>query len=533
MKIFTFIAKGEIIMAILKKGIKLNFAISLLVVFTVFSTTLINWYLSNQDLKNTLTANHLENNYRYAQKVSINTNVLLDDIQHNLGTLAKIIGQQEFNQTDLDNWRTGNSGYYNSLFITDANGIVQLMSPQAVPNNKGGVQPGTKIKSTLMEQALQEKKPFISNPYLAQTGNLMVLISYPIFSDEGIYKGAVDGTIYLESNNSLKRLLNHHEFLDKSSVFVVDRSGTIIYHPDPGQINKSIADHPLVQNIMKGKSGSAQIINNRGTEYFSGYAFVENTGWGIIAQTPTSVIEEPLRILTKKTIIQSLPLLLVVLVLGWIISSHITSPINKLARFSEEAILPNKDTKSIRLIEMRAYIYEVRQLLKHIQEHFQVLTNQAHQDGLTGLANRRAFDQDIQKLIDQQIPFSLIMADIDHFKEVNDEHGHLVGDDVLRFLASIMLDVIRGEDLCYRYGGEEFAIIIKEKNEEEAFALAERLRIKIAETPSPIGKAINISLGISSYYKKDQLPERVIKRADTALYQSKHNGRNRTTIYRS
>ncbi|MEC1778743.1 GGDEF domain-containing protein [Schinkia azotoformans] len=222
-----------------------------------------------------------------------------------------------------------------------------------------------------------------------------------------------------------------------------------------------------------------------------------------------------------------------VLVLGWIISSHITSPINKLARFSEEAILPNKDTKSIRLIEMRAYIYEVRQLLKHIQEHFQVLTNQAHQDGLTGLANRRAFDQDIQKLIDQQIPFSLIMADIDHFKEVNDEHGHLVGDDVLRFLASIMLDVIRGEDLCYRYGGEEFAIIIKEKNEEEAFALAERLRIKIAETPSPIGKAINISLGISSYYKKDQLPERVIKRADTALYQSKHNGRNRTTIYRS
>ncbi len=517
----------------LKKGIKLNFAISLLVVFTVFSTTLINWYLSYQDLKNTLTENHLENNYRYAKKVSLNTNVLLDDIQHNLSTLAEIISHQEFNQIDLDNWRTGNSGYYNSLFTTDANGVVQLMSPQVIPNNKSGVQPGTKIKSKLMEQALKNKKPFISNPYLANTGNLIVLISYPIFDDEGVYKGVIDGTIYLESNNSLKRLINHHEFLDDSSVFVVDRSGTIIYHPDPSRINESIADHPLVQNIMKGKSGSAQIINNRGTEYFSGYAFVENTGWGIIAQTPTSVIDEPLRILTQKTILQSLPHLIVVLVFGWIISSHITSPINKLARFSEEAILSNKDTKSIRLLEMRAYIYEVRQLLKHIQAHFQVLTNQANQDGLTGLANRRAFDQDIQKLIDQQVPFSLILADIDHFKEVNDVHGHLVGDDVLRFLASLMLDVTRGEDLCYRYGGEEFAIIIKEKNEEEAFALAERLRINVSETPCPIGTAIHISLGIASYHKKDQLPEMVIKRADSALYQSKHNGRNRTTIYQS
>lgn len=516
-----------------KKGIKLNFAISLLVVFTVFSTTLINWYLSNQALKNTLTKNHLENNYRYAKKVSINTSVLLDAIQHNLSTLAEIIGHQEFNQTDLDNWLAGNSSYYNSLFTTDSNGVVQYMSPQVVPNNKGGVQPGTKIKAKLMEQALKNKKPFISEPYLAQTGNLMVLVSYPIFDDTGNYKGVVDVTIYLESDNSLKKLLNQHEFLDESSVFVVDRSGTIIYHPDPTRINEPIADHPLVQNIMKGKSGSAQIINNRGTKYFSGYAFVENTGWGIIAQTPTSVIEKPLRILTQKIIFQSLPLLLVVLVVGWIISSHITSPINRLATFSEEALLSNRDTKSIRLLEMRAYIYEVRQLLKHIQEHFQVLTNQAQQDGLTGLANRRAFDQDIQKLMDQKIPFSLIMTDIDNFKEVNDAYGHLVGDDVLRFLASIMLDVTRGEDLCYRYGGEEFAIIINEKNEEEAFALAERLRIKVSETPSPAGKNINISLGVSSYHKKDQLPEMVIKRADLALYQSKNKGRNRTTIYQS
>ncbi|HHY72137.1 MAG TPA: GGDEF domain-containing protein [Bacillus bacterium] len=515
------------------KGIKLKFAISILVVFAVCATTTINWYLSNHALKNTLTVNHLEDNYRYAKKISLSTNDLLENTQQNLSTLAKIIGNQPFTQADLDNWRAGNSGYFNSLFTTDANGVVQLISPQVVPNNKGGVQPGTKIKSKLMEEALKNKKPFISDPYLAQTGNLVVLISNPIFDDKGTYKGVIDGTIYLQSDNSLKRILEQHEFLDESSVFVVDRSGQIIYHPDSSRINESLANHPLVKNVMQGKSGSAQIINNEGIEYFAGYAFVEQTGWGIITQTPTSVIKEPLRALTVKTMIQSLPLLLLILALAWIFTNPITKPINRLAKFSEEAILPKNEALSIQRLEMKSYIYEVRQLYKHIQQYFQLLTYQIQRDGLTGLANRRAFDIEIEKWVKKKVHFSLIMADIDRFKKVNDEYGHLVGDEVLKFLAKTMHDVIREDDLCFRYGGEEFVILLKDKNEADAFALAERLRIKVAETISPTGKPITISLGISSFQKKDQLPEMVIKRADAALYQSKNEGRNRTTVYKN
>ena len=189
---------------------------------------------------------------------------------------------------------------YNSLFTTDSNGIVQLMTPHVVPNNQNSVQPGTKIETDLMKQALKDQKPFISDPYLAQTGNLMILVSNPIFDMAGQYKGVVSGTIYLVSESSLKKLLSQHEFLNESSVFVVDRTGKIIYHPDLNRINESVADHPLIQNVIQGKSGSSQIINNRGTEYFAGFVHVEETGWGIIAQTPTSVIEEPLRTLTKK-----------------------------------------------------------------------------------------------------------------------------------------------------------------------------------------------------------------------------------------
>ncbi|NSL52502.1 sensor domain-containing diguanylate cyclase [Calidifontibacillus erzurumensis] len=514
-----------------KKGVRLKVALSLLAVFTVFSTTMIHWYLTNQALKNILTENHLENNYRYAKKVALSTNGFLYNMQQNLGTLARIIGKEPISQTKLDEWLAANRGYYNSLYTTDTGGVIQLISPLEIQESPNILKPGMKITDPLMKQALTNKKPFISDPYFAQSGNLEVLVSHPIFDNSGNFIGVVNGTIYLQQDNSLKRILHEHDFLDESSVFVVDRTGRIIYHPNSKRINESIANHPLVQTVLQGKSGAKQTITNQGNKYFAGYAYVEQTGWGVITLTPTSVIDKPLQDLTNKIIFQSLPMLLAVLLIASFFTNHITKPINKLARFSEEAIFPKTNGQSIHRMEIKSYIYEVKQLYQHIQQHFQMLNRQIQQDGLTGLANRRAFDLEIQKYFNHKTPFSLIMLDIDRFKQVNDVHGHLVGDDVLRFLAQIMMNTTREEDLCYRYGGEEFAILLKEKDEKDAYALAERLRTTISQTPSPTGEPITISLGISSYQKDDEAPEMVIKRADAALYQSKNDGRNRTTIY--
>lgn len=515
-----------------QKGIKLNIAISLLIVFTALSITLINWYLSSNALKTTLTKNHLDNNYRYALKVASSTNDLMINMQRNLGTLAEKIGTQTqpFEQQELDNWLNANLHYYNSLFTTDSNGTVQLMSPQVVPNNQKGVRPGAKIESPLMKEALVNRKFFISDPYLAQTGNLMVLISYPLFNRSGQYLGVVDGTIYLEGDNSLQKVLSHHEFLDESSVFVVDRLGRIIYHPEGNRINETIADHPLVQQLMNGENGAQQIINRKGVEYFSGYAYVEETGWGIIAQTPTTVIEEPLKRLTIDMITQSLPFLLPILILSWLFANQSVKPINQLAKFSEIAAT-NPGEHSIHQLEIKSYIFEVRQLYHHLRNYFQLLNNQIQLDGLTGLLNRRAFDQQLENWMKEKESFSLIMLDIDRFKRVNDDFGHLVGDDVLRFLAANLIELSRQEDLCYRYGGEEFAILLYRKDEQDAFMLAERIREKIANTPSPTGEPITISLGITSVQNGDTIPQ-IIKRADKALYQSKNNGRNVTTIFK-
>lgn len=510
----------------MKKGIKIRTIIILLVLMTALCTTIVNWYSSIRAQKATMSEYYLEYNLQYANKIADSTNELFSAMKQNLEVLADIIGKEDFTQEELDNWRVANINYFNSIFTTDSEGVIQLMSPLEIPHIK--VKPGVKITTDLMKKALSDKKPFISHPYPAQSGNLVLLISYPVFDSSGNYKGVVDGTIYLEKDNSLRTLMKKHTFNDGTIVLVVDNSGKIIYHPDSSRINESLASHPLIAKVLSGKSGAEQITSSRGGKYFTGYTYVKTTGWGVITQTPVSVIEEPSETLTNDIIFHGLPFLLMILVIAAIFTHNLSKPLNILATYSEEAIKYNR-TPDIE-VSTKSRIYEIRQLYQHIQSHFHLLNRELQKDGLTGLANRRTFDIHIEKLFLQRHPFSLIMMDIDHFKEINDNYGHLVGDDVLRFLSKIMAESSREEDLCYRYGGEEFVFILKNRTTNEAYVLAERLRKKIAATPSPTEKPITISLGISSCNKEDESPEQIIQRADHALYQSKQKGRNKTTI---
>ena len=145
-----------------------------------------------------------------------------------------------------------------------------------------------------------------------------------------------------------KYILYDPQIVNGSTVFVVDQSGRIIYHPNPNRINELIADHPIVQQLMQGKSGASQIINRMGTEYFSGYASIEETGWGVIVQTPTSIMEKPLCELTNKLVMQALPLLLIILCAVWLIASNLSKPLNQLARISEEGIKQHRNAIPIR-----------------------------------------------------------------------------------------------------------------------------------------------------------------------------------------
>lgn len=159
--------------------------------------------------------------------------------------------------------------------------------------------------------------------------------------------------------------------------------------------------------------------------------------------------------------------------------------------------------------------------------------SEAMHDPLTGLLNRRAFTplliNEHQRVNRTQRPFALALLDLDHFKRVNDEHGHTIGDGVLVLLAELMLRHVRDIDTVARIGGEEFAILFPESTAEAAAQALERIRLALAAQPLQIGGhsiAITISSGVVDFHGGEQGAEQLLEAADAQLYRAKHGGRN-------
>ena len=157
----------------------------------------------------------------------------------------------------------------------------------------------------------------------------------------------------------------------------------------------------------------------------------------------------------------------------------------------------------------------------------------AQHDALTGLANRERFNARFAELqVDAASqPLCLIMVDIDHFKAVNDLHGHLVGDDCLKAMAVVLLSHVRKSDLVARFGGEEFVILLPGAELKTAVRIAEGLRLAVAATAVSPGLTLTASFGVSQVILEGTMPrEEAIKRADAALYAAKRSGRNRVEV---
>lgn len=155
-------------------------------------------------------------------------------------------------------------------------------------------------------------------------------------------------------------------------------------------------------------------------------------------------------------------------------------------------------------------------------------------DELTGAYNRRklldAITLALRRFRERQIPTVVILMDVDYFKTINDRYGHIAGDQVLRGIAHHAMAHLREGDFFARFGGEEFALLLPNTSLEAAYVIAERLRLAIAsgnflpESDPPL--TVTISMGLSLIQAKDQDIESVLRRADDALYNAKHNGRN-------
>ncbi len=172
-------------------------------------------------------------------------------------------------------------------------------------------------------------------------------------------------------------------------------------------------------------------------------------------------------------------------------------------------------------------VLEAKRLAEHLREN-------SMRDAMTGLYNRRFLEEYVNQLVSgsqrRKSPFVVLMLDLDFFKQVNDTHGHEVGDKVIKALAEILVRNVRSSDMAVRYGGEEFLLVLMDTHAEAAMAVAEKIRQEVAETKVAIPGGIlqkTISIGVSEFPKDTDTFWQVVKFADVALYKAKETGRNR------
>jgi diguanylate cyclase (GGDEF)-like protein len=170
---------------------------------------------------------------------------------------------------------------------------------------------------------------------------------------------------------------------------------------------------------------------------------------------------------------------------------------------------------------------------KGVLEQHQQLSDLATKDSLTGVGNRRALDHKLIEVLANQArrpsDISLLLLDLDHFKKINDEYGHMVGDQILIRIAEIIETRIRITDSLYRFGGEEFVIMPLELNLEQAESFANQLRELVEKQELVTEKKVTISMG-AAQYQAGETSESWLKRADEALYRAKNSGRNRVCV---
>lgn len=195
-----------------------------------------------------------------------------------------------------------------------------------------------------------------------------------------------------------------------------------------------------------------------------------------------------------------------------------------------------------KLIDTHVKLTKQTQALQEAQTKLEELVNR---DPLTDIYNRRYFNDVSKNIIAlgkrKKDPLSIIMVDIDKFKNINDTYGHNVGDEVIKFLANKLVDNTRESDIVSRFGGEEFAVVLPNTNKEDAYLIAKKMRKDIEdsclEQCCDINKEVNlikftISLGVDEFnYESDVMIDSLLNRADKALYEAKSTGRNKVCVF--
>lgn len=517
------------------KKISLTALLGGLVTIAVLMTLTIIFISFYTSQKQSLIDNTLASNYSSATQMSQTLDSLFQSMQSSLEYAAHSFSDEDYTDTakigeTLDLIR-GSSNYFNSLTVVDETGLVRGVSPM-------GARLGQHISSTAAKNALHARTPYISEPYVTPIGQRrIVFLSQPIFGSDRAFEGYVSGSIYLQEGNILSHSFGSQlKSSNGSYFFIVDSKGTLLFHPDTERIGENISSNTVVHKLLNDQQGKERYKNLSGLDSLAGYTKVPTTGWGVVVVSPTKIVFDQLghhiRVLLIYT---SVPFVILTLIVVRV-ARKLASPFVILAD-----LVNRVDQGKVDLPVMKPHWNREADLLTQavlgalasFRKQTDQLTYDARTDVLTGMTNRRTFEEVIQHWIDEEIPFSIIVIDIDRFKSINDTYGHHTGDVVLKHIADLIRQAVRPQDVCSRFGGEEFVVLLRQTNSSTAYQVAEYIRSSVENSAMPIDRTVTISAGIAEYPIHSAAAMELFHLADTALYQAKEEGRNRTITIQS
>lgn len=357
-----------------------------------------------------------------------------------------------------------------------------------------------------------------------------LVVAEPVMRGGGA-AGYVAMAVALDAGSGMDRVISGQVPADGTSVFLVNQAGDVLYRRQSARSALVLARLAPIR-----EAGAAPLQDAAGETVLTGYAPLAQGRWAIVTQRTLDHVLSPLRALLAESLRFAVPAFVLTLALVCALAYAVASPLSRLSR----ALVRGQD-EGRDLDRLPAWYAEadtlreaVKTTLAQHRREVGRLNRETLTDPMTGLMNRRALDEALADYEDKQEPFAVIALDLDHFKRINDTHGHAVGDQVLIALAQAMREGLRGPDRPFRTGGEEFIALLPTDRPEQAAEVAERLRAAVAARPMPEGVgAVTVSIGVALWPRDGAAPQAVIERADQALYASKQDGRNRVTLWRA
>lgn len=341
-------------------------------------------------------------------------------------------------------------------------------------------------------RALTEDYEINVDPDLANQDALTIFINYRVYDFDGNYIGATGIGLTVDA---VRRLVSEHQQRFNRKIYFVDKAGKVVLVGSSARVlnvdlHAGAGIGPQLAQILAENSGSYQYADANGNTQILQVNYLPELKWYLFVEQGQDVALAGIQRTLWINILISLLITAVV-----ILFAHVA---------------------------LRNYQHRIEEM--------------ATIDKLTGLLNRNAFTMLMKKLLadhkrDPQ-PMAFLLADIDFFKQINDRHGHMAGDDVLAGIARRLIDGLRESDLVVRWGGEELLILLRHCDLSEALRIAESLRRGIGEEGFAVnGQAIpvTISIGVTEY-QAGESTEQAVSRADAALYQAKNAGRNRVCV---